>query len=120
MSAPEIDPLLGGEIARRKAIAIESHAHCGRMFVAFSIAGVAFGVVGAWFLLLREPMDREWGAACAVVFGTWFIGICVVFHFFPNPSAPKCPQCGIAWEEEGCVWPTWKHCPGCGLKISDE
>jgi hypothetical protein len=120
MSAPECDPLLASEVARQKTIAIESDARCGRMFVVCSIASVVLGVVGAWFLFLREPNDREWGAACAMIFGAWFIGVCAMLQLCLTRSATKCPKCGIAWEEEGCVWPTWKHCPGCGLKMSDD
>lgn len=120
MSAPEIDPLLASEVARQRTIAIESNARWGRMFVVCSIASVALGVVGAWFLFLREPLDREWGAACGVVLGAWLVGFCLMCLFDSNHSTPKCPKCGIAWEEEGGGWPTWKHCPGCGLKMSDD
>ena len=119
MSAPEIDPLLASEVARQKTIAIENGARWGRMFKACSIASLVFGV-GAWFLLFREPMDRDWGAACAVVVSAWLIGICLLCLFGSNSSAPECPQCGIAWVEEGQDWLTWKHCPGCGLKMSDD
>jgi hypothetical protein len=65
-------------------------------------------------------MDREWGNACGVVLAAWLVGSCLMCLFDTNHSIPKCPKCGMAWEEEGCVWPTWKHCPGCGLKMSDD
>lgn len=85
MSAPEIDPLLADEVARQKAIARANNARWGRMFVACSIASVALGV-GAWFLLFREPMDREWGSACGVVLSAWLVGICLMCLFDSNPA----------------------------------
>jgi hypothetical protein len=117
MSQPEIDPQFASEIARQKKIATEYNANWGRMFMAWLIAGVVVGV-GAWFF--RAPMDRDGGMACGLGVSVWLVGVLLTSLFAFNPSTPKCPRCGLSWEQEGGAWPTWKHCPGCGLKMSDE
>jgi len=116
MSAPEIDPQHASEIARQKRIVLDASARWGRMFVAFSIVSVVLGV-GAWFL--REPTDRSFGFACAVGLSAWVIGLCLACNLGENRSTPKCPQCGLSWGQEAESWPSWKHCPGCGLRITD-
>jgi hypothetical protein len=117
MNAPEIDPQFASEIARQKAIVIENNANWGRMFIAWSIGGVVVGV-GAWFL--RAPMDRDGELALGLGISVWLIGVLLTSLFAYNPSPPKCPRCGFSWEQEGGSWPDWTHCPGCGLKMSDE
>lgn len=116
MSTHKIDPRLADEVARQRGIAIEDNARWGRMFLAGSFASIACGV-GVWFLL--DPEDRGWGSACAVVVSAWLTGISLQSLFGSNRSAPKCPRCGTAWDDEEHVWPTWKHCPGCGLVMSE-
>ena len=119
MNAPKLDPRFVSEIAWQKNRAIANNVRWVRRFRACSIASVVLGV-GAWFLCFPEPTDRDWGTACGMVVSAWLVGICLLSLFGSKGSDPKCPQCGTAWVEEEQIWPTWKHCPGCGLKMEDE
>jgi hypothetical protein len=116
MTPSKVDPQHASEIARQKSIVFDANARWGRMLVAQSIVSVVLGV-GAWFL--PEPTDRSFGVACAVGVSAWLIGLCLAC-LFDNSSTPKCPQCGLSWGQEGGTWPSWKHCPGCGLKMTDD
>jgi len=122
MCAPEIDPLLASEVARQKKIAAENRAeNRAREWIlpASLIAGVVVGV-GIWFI--QEPMDREWSSTVCVGMIIFVLGVALHGVLFATPNAGKCPQCGYAWDiqEDGRDWLTWKCCPGCGLKMSDD
>jgi hypothetical protein len=93
-----------------------------RAFVASIIAGVVVGVE-SWFIRYRRPMDKL-DIKCSFGFGgaAFLVFILLFQMLIPKPDA-KCPACGYAWEipeQRGHDCLTWKCCPGCGLKMTDD
>lgn len=112
----ESDPRLASVIARMKAQAREQNAKSGWRLAGWSMVGVATGI---WAWVVQDSMDREAPAACAAGFLVFFVGWYLHENLSPKNDSPKCPRCGHAWEEEGFLFPTWKHCPGCGLRMQE-
>lgn len=79
--------------------------------------------MGTWFF--QKPMDRDeimFGGVLALGFAAWFFGCMLTRILFPKPAV-NCPRCGNGWGSS-INYPnnmvTWKRCPGCGLKMSDD
>lgn len=117
MSAPESDPRLASEIVRIRNRARDKDALSGRILIGWLVAGLVGGLV-TWFA--QDSMDREGLIACATGFLVFIVGWFVSEAVFSDKFAARCPKCGYAWEEEGKSWPSWRCCPGCGLRMNDE
>jgi hypothetical protein len=122
MSVPEADPKLASEVARQRKMTLQYRARANWAPGASILAGFGVGVA-SWFIRYQRPMDYL-DLKCSLGFGlaAFFVGILLFRKLFPNPNA-KCPRCGYAWEIPGIGghdWLTWKCCPGCGLKMTDD
>ena len=122
MSTPEIDPGLRRKVASLKAADLTWRNRMNWALGVWLILGVVVGV-GTWFS--QKPIDRDetmFGGVLGLGFATWFFGCMLTRMLFPKPDI-KCPQCGNDWtlsDEYPINLLTWKCCPGCGLKMSDD
>ena len=126
MSEPDNDLEAISEIARFKALAPKQNARAKWVGLVPLVAAIA---VGVWSWMYR-PMgagEEYAGVCCVLGFVACFVAIvvCKVVGADSPWVTPKCPKCGFLWDSaadessEGHDWQTWKHCPGCGLKMSD-
>lgn len=119
---PDAPPEPAREVARQRKLTLQYRAWANWAPGASILAGFVVGVA-SWFIRYQRPMDYL-DFECSVGFGLagFVVGIMLFRKLFSNPNA-KCPQCGYAWEIPGIGghdWLTWKCCPGCGLKMTDE
>ena len=122
MSTSETDQEFRKEVAGLKDADLRWHNRIHWVIVVWLILGVVVGV-GTWFS--QKPIDRDeimFGGVFGLGFAVWFFGCMLGRMRFPRPAI-KCPQCGNDWtlsDDYPINLLTWKCCPGCGLKISDD
>jgi hypothetical protein len=109
-------------VAVQKRLTLHYRARANWALGISIIAGVVVGVA-SWFIRYQRPMDSL-DLECSIGFGAaaFFAGFMLFRMLFPRPN-PTCPQCGYAREvprQRGQDWLTWKCCPGCGLKLTDD
>lgn len=123
MDTTKNEPQFVGEVIRRKQAFLEHHRRLRWIQVASALGGVAAGL-SVWY---SQPASDRDGIHASFAFGVaggfFFMGCLFGRMTFPVPSA-QCPRCGWDWnregEEDAVPWVTWRHCPGCGLKIGEE
>jgi len=117
-----MDSQLRATVSRLKQNELSYRSRLGWSVGAWFVGGVVVGVV-AWFL--HKPMDRDetaFGAVLGLGLATFFFGGLFSRMLIRKPET-KCPRCGTDWklsEEDSNNLLTWKCCPGCGLKMSDD
>ena len=117
-----MDSRFRATVTRLKQDELSYRSRLGWSLGAWFVGGVVVGL-GTWFLLM--PMDRDetaFGGVLGLGIATFFFGSMLNRLLFRKPES-KCPQCGHDWklnEEDSNNLLTWKCCPGCGLKMSDD
>jgi len=119
MGTPEIDPEFRSEVARLVEAELRYHKRLNWTLAAWFITGVVVAA-GTWFI--QKPMDRDsimFSGVCGVGLATFFFGSMFTRLLLRRPDT-RCPRCGYDWRlsQDGIL--TWEHCPGCGLKMSDD
>jgi len=135
----EIDPALRTLVLNFKEARLRNRKRIAWALGAWLIVGIVVGIgtgipiwlrwIGdepptpTWFS--EEPIDRD-SSGFALGFGlglsAFFIGFFITMILIDKPTHINCPQCGHGWEgsdpsNPSDDWLTWKHCPGCGLKM---
>lgn len=122
MNTPAMDSQFRATVSRLKQDELSYRSRLGWSLGAWFISGVVVGM-GTWFSL--KPMDRDetvFGGVLGLGVATFFFGGMLSRMLIRKPET-KCPQCGTDWRlsgEDSKNLLTWKCCPGCGLKLSDE
>ena len=119
MNEPETDSEFADEIARLKAgeRRVEKQVWLTRLGVL--LVGLAAGA-GYYFHAIPLPGGRD-HLSYAVIVGLVTTWLLLQFgHLLLPELGARCPKCSEPWvrdEETGSDWKSWKHCPGCGLKM---
>lgn len=121
MDTAETGLVLHTKVTQLREAHLRWHGRIARALGISLTAGPVVGL-GAWFL--QKPIDRDaamLGGVLAAGVGTFLVGCLLARMIYPKPDA-LCPQCGRDWigTVSGDDWLTWKHCPGCGLPITDD
>ena len=121
MGIPEIDPILRTKVTRLKEAHLRRGNRMASALGAWFFAGIVVGLT-TWFI--QNPLDRDsimFGGVSGLGLAIFFIGGMLTRMLIPKPDT-KCPQCGHDWKgsDPNDDWLSWKCCPGCGLKMSDD